>query len=151
MGAVSTVYGRRETNEQNALIERHMLFIGTAMTMGQFHRAVVEKLLDTHTCKDPACSVCEARFSRGLAEAFQLLADGTGQAAIHLFAKWRPSNELLKRLSADRIEIRWHHLGEISAADLEANRTYSIWDGTPAQEAEFLSLVWAPAWKSLLL
>jgi hypothetical protein len=38
MGAVNTVYGRRETNEQNALIERHMLLLGTAMTIGDFHR-----------------------------------------------------------------------------------------------------------------
>jgi hypothetical protein len=35
MGAASTVYGRRETNEQNAQIERRLLFIGTAMTKGR--------------------------------------------------------------------------------------------------------------------
>jgi hypothetical protein len=65
MGAVNTVYGRCETNEQNAVIERHMLFTGTAMTMRDFHRLVIERLLDSHSCADPNCEICNARFSRG--------------------------------------------------------------------------------------
>jgi hypothetical protein len=147
MGAVSTVHGRRETNPQNALIERHMLFLGTAMTMGDFHRKVVERLIDVHTCREPGCEICRNRFPRGLAESLQILADGTEQVAVHLFSKWHPSNELRRRLLNDQIEIRWHHFSEIPAHDMEANRTYSIWDGTPPQEKEFLESVWAPAWK----
>jgi hypothetical protein len=148
MGAASTVYGRRETNEQNALIERHLLFAGTGMTNGDFHRQVVEKLLDLHTCRDAHCVTCQVRFSRGLPEAFQLLADGTEQSRVELFSKWKPSRSLLERLRQDEIEIRWHDLSEIAVADLEANRTYSIWDGSVAQDAAFLADVWAPAWKS---
>lgn len=147
MGAASTVYGRRETNEQNALIERHMLFIGTAITMGDFHRQVIEKLLDVHSCPDPRCAICAKRFSRGLAESFQILADGTDQSAVHLFSKWQPGETFVARLRADNIEIRWHHLSEIPVADVEANRSYSIWDGSPDQAAEFLTTVWSPAWK----
>jgi hypothetical protein len=148
MGAINTVFGRRETKEQNALIERHILLLGTAMTMGEFQRQVIEKLIDIHTCSVPECPICVSRFSRGLAEALQILADGTEQAAVHLFAKWRPSDGLIERLKQDEIEVRWHHLSEVSFPDLEANRTYSIWDGSPAQEAEFLATEWAPAWKT---
>jgi hypothetical protein len=148
MGAVNTIYGRTETNEQNARIERHMLFIGTAMTMGDFQRQVIEKLIDVHTCENPHCAICATRFSRGLAETLQILADGTDQRAVHLFSKWRPTKLLVDRLKSDHLEIRWHHLDEISKPDLDANRNYSIWDGSAAQEAEFLASVWAPAWKS---
>jgi hypothetical protein len=148
MGGVSTVYGRSETNEQNALIERQMLFLGTAMTMGDFQRQVIEKLVDSHSCNVEHCPICAGRFSRGLSEAFQILADGTNQRAVHLFSIWRPSDSLQEKLGADEIEIRWHDLSEISAPDLEANRRYSIWDGTPAQAADFLSAFWGPPWKS---
>jgi hypothetical protein len=147
MGAVNTVYGRRETNEQNAVIERHMLFIGTAMTMGDFHRLVIERLLDSHSCADPNCKICKTRFSRGLAESFQILADGTEQAAVHLFSSWLPNEELVSKLAADSIEIRHHPLSQIPREDLAANRAYSIWDGSPAQADAFLRTVWAPAWK----
>ena len=147
MGAVSTVYGRVETNEQNARIERHLLFIGTAMTMGDFQRNVIEGLIDVHTCQDSNCHICERRFSRGLAESFQILADGCNQSILHLFAKWQPSDKLIERLKNDQIELSWHPLNEISQPDLDANRHYSIWDGSPGQAAEFLETVWAPAWK----
>lgn len=140
-------YGRRETNEQNALIERHLLFLGTAMTMGDYHRRVIEKLLDAHTCHDPGCTICGGRFLRSLDQALQILADGTEQAAVHLFSRWKPDQQLVDALAADQIELRWHHLDEISRPDLEANRQYSIWDGSPAQADEFLSVLWAPAWK----
>lgn len=147
MGAANTVYERLETNAQNAFIQRQMLFLGTAMTMGDFHRQVIEKLVDVHSCKVENCPICAGRFSRGLPEAFQILADGTDQAAIHLFSKWQPSIRLREKLSADEIEIRWHDLQEISTADLEANRFYSIWDGTPDQAADFLAMFWGPPWK----
>jgi hypothetical protein len=148
MGAVNTVYGRRETNEQNALIERHMLFLGTSMTMGDFHRRVIERLIDVHSCADPNCAICATRFPRGLAESFQILADGTEQAAIHLFSNWAPSAELAAKLAADKIEIRHHALSTIPRPDLKANRSYSIWDGSPAQADEFLLTVWAPSWRA---
>lgn len=112
MGAVSTIYGRAETNEQNARIERQLLFIGTAMTIGDFHRRVIEPLIDVHTCQDSHCVICTNRFSRGLAESFQILADGCDQRTVHLFAKWRPSDELLERLRNDGVApVRWTVVG----------------------------------------
>jgi hypothetical protein len=120
---------RRETNEQNAFIERHMLFMGTAMLVEDVHREVIEQQLDVHSCHEKDCAICAGRFSRGLAEAFQILADGTA------------------RLQADAIDIRWHDLSEIPALDLEANRAYSIWDGTPKQADDFLATFWGPPWK----
>jgi len=146
MGSVNTVYGRTETNEQNARIERHLLLLGTAMTHGDFHRQVIEKLLDHHSCKDPACSICEGRFLRGIGSVFQILADGTNQIVVHLFSKWKPDEALLRILAADRIELRWRHLSEIDTPALEANRFYSIWDGSVEQAGEFLQTIWAPAW-----
>jgi hypothetical protein len=50
-------------------------------------------------------------------------------------------------LRADAIEIRRHDLSEIPALDREANRAYSIWDGTPKQTDDFLATFWGPPWK----
>jgi hypothetical protein len=66
---------------------------------------------------------------------------------IQLFAKWRPSQHLTTILKADGIALLHHDLDEIPTADLEANRSYSIWDGTEMQAHEFRNSVWAPAWK----
>lgn len=148
MGSVNSVYGRTETNEQNARIERHLLLLGTAMTHGDFHRQVIDKLLDVHSCHQSDCSICGGRFARNLASVFQILADGTSQAVVHLFSKWQPSEALLEILATDRIEIRRHSLTEVDARALEANRFYSIWDGSAEQATEFLETIWAPAWKN---
>ncbi|HKU82357.1 MAG TPA: hypothetical protein VJP76_09335 [Candidatus Tumulicola sp.] len=54
-------------------------FIGTAMRQEEFHVAVVEPLLDSHSCPDRDCAECATRKPRYLADAFTILAGGTGQ------------------------------------------------------------------------
>ena len=148
MGIANTVHSRTETNEQNARIGRHLTIIGTAMTRDDFHKRVGERLLDAHSCPDRKhCSVCKGRIPRGLADVFQLLAAGMSLTDVHLFSRWRPSQGLRAVLKADGVKLIHHHLSEIPSADLNANRYYSIWDGTEMQDHEFRSAVWAPAWK----
>ena len=146
MGVSNTVHSRVETNEQNAKIGRHLSLIGTAMTNEDFFRAAGEKLLDVHSCHDPMCKICPTRTRRALTDVFQILATGTKQSEVHLFAAWIPSDDLVEPLAADGITIVTHHLDEIPKRDLEANRFYHIWDGTEQQGHEFREKVWAPAW-----
>ena len=146
MGVANTVHGRVETNEQNAEISRHLCVIGTAMTHEDYFRAVGEKLLDVHSCPDKSCQICTTRTRRGLADVFQIQAGGTKESEVHLFAKWTPSKELIEPLRADGITIIAHPLDAIPSRDLEANRTYHIWDGTEQQGHEFRAAIWAPSW-----
>jgi hypothetical protein len=148
MGITNTVHSRIETNAQNALFERHLTLIGTAITCDDFYHSVGERLLDVHSCPDHKhCGVCKGRLPRALADVFQLLSAGMSLSTIHLFAKWQPSNHLSEILKADGIEVVHHDLSEIPTDDLEANRSYSIWDGTEMQAHEFRDAIWAPAWK----
>ena len=148
MGVVNSVHSRAETKEQNARIARHLTFIGTAMTMQDFDRRVTRRLLDIHSCPDGRhCEVCQQREPRALADALQILADGLELSEIHLFAKWRPSPNLTALLKADGINLTCHRLSSIPKNDLEANRYYSLWDGTERQGHDFRNAVWAPAWR----
>jgi hypothetical protein len=152
MGVVNTVYSRTEVNEQNARIERQLTLISTAMTIQEFHTAVGEKLLDVHSCPDrKRCDKCKGRIPRGLADVFQLLSTGTNESEIHLFSEWTPGDELVAILDADGVRIIHHDLTEIPLADLNANRSYHIWDGTENQAHEFREAVWAPAWRKQLV
>jgi hypothetical protein len=146
MGVVNTVHSRVETNEQNARIGRHLCLLATGFTLRDFHWQVVEKLLDTHSCREPGCKVCELRFSRDLSLTFTLLADGLGLDTVTLFSKWEPSAKLREALAAENIQLVWRPLSDIPAADLEANRYYSIWDGTEMQCRDFLQTFWSPGW-----
>jgi hypothetical protein len=146
MGVANTVHGRVETNEQNAEIGRHLSVIGSAMTQQDFHHAVGEKLLDIHSCPDKSCKICTTRTSRGLADVFQILAGGTKESDVHLFAKWTPSEDLIESLRADGITIIAHPLDAIPSRALKANRSYHIWDGTEQQAHEFREAIWAPSW-----
>jgi hypothetical protein len=146
MGVVNTVHRRVETNEQNAEIGRHLSVIGTAMIQQDFHSAVGEKLIDVHSCQDKACIICTTRTRRGLADVIQILAGGTKESDVHLFAKWKPSEDLIEPLCADGITIIAHPLDAIPSRDLEANRYYHIWDGTEQQAHEFREAIWAPSW-----
>ena len=146
-GNVNTVRSRVETNAQNARIERHLSLITTGQPMREFFWKVVEKLLDEHSCKDPACRVCKDRFPRDLAMVFTLLAD-LGLKTIYLFSKWQPSEKLRSILDAENITIQWNPLSAIPQADLEANRYYSIWDGTEKQYQDFMAHFWEPSWRS---
>ncbi len=147
MGSMNTVRSYVETNEQNALIERHLAFIATGQTMRDFSWKVMRKLHDTHSCKGPDCVVCQGRFPRDLAMTLALLADGTGCPTVHLFSKWEPSVGLRALLEEANIRVQWNPLNAIPAADLEANRYYTIWDGTESQYFDFLNRFWAPSWR----
>lgn len=148
MGCVNTVRSRVETNEQNARIERHLSLIATGDTTREFYWSVTEKLLDSHSCRDPKCRVCKGRFQRDLAMAMVILAD-LGFATIYLFSRWQPSVGLREMLRKEQIEIQWNPLSAIPRADLDANRYYSIWDGTQKQYEEFIERFWAPSWQRL--
>ena len=148
MGAVNTVASRAAINSQNTRIERQLLLIGTGMTIHDFHRQVIEKLLDRHSCEDPSCAICLKRQLRKIADVFKILAYGINNVSLHLYAKWKPSKALRSKLLEYGLEVKSHRLGEIPAPDLEANRYYTSWGGTEAQEQDFLKTVWAPAWKS---
>ena len=147
MGTVATVRSRTEVDAQNARFERHLALIATGMPIGEFHHDVIEPLLDPRTCPRPQCDTCKRRGARRLEDVFVSLGDGTGQRAVQLFSAWRPSSKLLARVDAAGIEIRTHPLDEIPKEDLEANRFYHIWDGTPLQAQEFRRTIWAPAWR----
>jgi len=146
MGCVNTVRSRVETNEQNALIERHLSLIATGDTMRDFFWEVTERLLDAHSCKSPDCRVCKGRFPRDLAMVFAIFAD-LGFRTLYLFSQWEPSTALRNVLRQEGIEIQWNPLSAIPAADLEANRYYSIWDGTEKQYDDFMTRFWAPSWQ----
>ena len=146
MGVSNTVHSRVETNEQNAKIGRHLSLIGTAMTNEDFFRAAGEKLLDVHSCRDTSCKICSTRSRRALTDVFQILATGTKESEVHLFARWTPSDDLIEPLRADGITIVSRPLDVIPRRALEANRSYHIWDGTEQQGHEFREAVWAPAW-----
>jgi hypothetical protein len=146
MGVANTVHSRVETNEQNAEICRQLSVIGTAITNDDFFHAVGEKLLDVHSCQDKSCNICTTRATRGLADVFQILATGTKESEVHLFAKWTPGSDLIEPLRADGITIVAHPLSEIPSRALEANRCYHIWDGTEQQAHEFREAIWAPVW-----
>jgi hypothetical protein len=147
MGTVATVRERIEVNAQNARLTRHLTLIATGMPIDEFHHDVIEPLLDPHTCPHPSCGTCKRRGARRLEDVFVTLGDGTGQRAVQLFSAWRPSAKLLARADAAGIEIRQHPLDEIPGEDLEANRHYHLWDGTPLQAQQFRKTVWAPAWR----
>jgi hypothetical protein len=145
MGAVNAIASRAETNQQNARLERQLTLIGTAMRQDEFQEAVIEQLLDRRTHR--GCSPCAGRTERSLADVFSILAHGTDQAGVALFSRWRPGRELIERLQDEGISLRHYRLDAIPRADLEANRFYHIWDGTPRQAEEFRKTVWAPTWK----
>jgi hypothetical protein len=71
----------------------------------------------------------------------------TGFRTIHLFSRWQPSPELRAVLREEDVEIQWNPLSSIPSADLEANRSYSIWDGTAAQHHDFVRSLWSPSWQ----
>ena len=146
IGCVNTVRSRIETNEQNARIERHLSLVATGDTMREFYWGVVEKLLDPHSCKDPDCRVCKGRFERDLALTMVIFAD-LGFSTIYLFSRWQPSARLREVLRKEQIEIQWNPLSAIPSGDLEANRYYSIWDGTQKQYEDFIQRFWAPSWQ----
>ncbi len=85
-----------------------MAFIGTAMRQAEFHRAVIEPLLDEHTCPERPCTICAKRARRGLAQAFEILASGTEQCGIQLFSQWKPSAKLRRLLRDKQIRISHH-------------------------------------------
>jgi hypothetical protein len=147
MGTVNSVHDRVETNHQNARISRHLSLIVTGMMQGDFHRSVVEPLLDPQSCGTKDCDLCVDRPRRHLADVFKILAEGTSQGAVQLFSRWMPSTNLRTNLAKSHILIVHHDLDAIPAADLEANRQYHIWDGTPLQAEEFRKVVWIPRWK----
>jgi len=148
MGIANTVNSRTVINEQNARIGRHLTLIGTAMTGNDFHTRVIDRLLDVHSCPDRKhCEICQKRESRGLADVFELLAAGTSLSEVHLFSHWRPDDQLVALLKADGVSIIHHELTDIPEADREANRYYTIWDGTEAQGHDFRDAVWSPSWK----
>ncbi|TAM88244.1 hypothetical protein EPN42_09670 [bacterium] len=146
MGVVNTVHSRTETNEQNARIGRHLCLLATGETMRDFYWNVTEKLLDTHSCTDRNCGICTSRFPRDLSFVLTILAGGLGFGAINLFSRWEPSQGLRDVLAAEGLELLWKPLGSIPAVDLEANRYYSIWDGTELQREDFLTRFWSPGW-----
>jgi hypothetical protein len=145
-GCVNTVRSRVEVNEQNARAERHLSLIATGDTMREFFWAVVEKLLDVNSCNKPDCVRCKMRFTRDLALMLSIFSK-TGFRTIHLFSRWPPSPELRAVLREEDVEIQWNPLSSIPSPDLEANRYYSIWDGTAAQYDDFMRRFWAPSWQ----
>lgn len=147
MGTAATVAKRVEINSQNAKLWRQLAIIGTAMSSEEFHARVIEPLLDSRSCQDSSCSKCVARGQRHLEDVFIQLALGTEQKVIQLFSLWKPSAALKAKAHAAGIEIIHHSLHEIPKEDLEANRAYHIWDGTPLQADVFRKNVWAPAWR----
>lgn len=150
MGVANTVNSRVEVNEQNARIGRHLSVIGSAMTCDDFNSAVVEKLIDIHSCDEANCAICATRTTRGLEDVFQILASGTKESEVHLFARWSPDEALLAPLRADGITVVARSLDEIPTEDLNANRFYHVWDGTEQQGHEFREAIWAPEWKKRL-
>jgi len=151
MGVANTVHSRVETNAQNARIGRHLSVVASAMTHEDFFRAAGERLLDIHSCRQPSCDICAKRATRGLADLFQILASGTRESEVHLFAKWLPQQDLIEPLRADGISIVVHSLTEVPTDDLRANQYYHVWDGTEHQAHEFRIAIWAPEWKKRLL
>ena len=145
MGVVNTVASRVETNAQNACIERHITLIGTAMRQEEFRETVIDQLFDARV--HPGCKECSQRPHRTLADILSIPAYGTDQAGIQLFSKWEPSEELRAALQRKSFRLIAHPLSSIPTEDLEANRFYHIWDGTPLQAEEFRRAVWAPAWR----
>jgi hypothetical protein len=146
MGCVNTVRSRIETNEQNARIERHVALIAPGDTMREFFWGVTEKLLDANSCNKPDCARCKMRFTRDLAMTFSIFSK-SGFPTIHLFSNWQPSPELRALLRAEDVEIQWNPVSAIPSSDLEANRYYSIWDGTAGRHDDFMQRLWAPSWQ----
>jgi hypothetical protein len=145
-GCVNTVRSRVETNEQNARLERHLSLIATGDTMREFFWGVTEKLIDANSCREPTCAKCTIRFARDLAMTLSIFSK-TGFRTIHLFSRWQPSAELRAVLREEDVEIQWNPLASIPSPDLEANRQYSIWDGTATQYDDFMRHFWAPSWQ----
>jgi len=150
MGVIGTVKSREAVTAQTDRVERHLSLIATGMRFDEFQRAVISPLLDRRTCPDTGCPRCAERDLRGLADVFGTLADGTDQRVIHLFSRWKPSDGLIHRLDDGDVEIVHHPLSSIPSADLEANRHYHVWEGTPLQAEAFRNALWAPAWKKAL-
>jgi hypothetical protein len=146
MGCINTVRSRVEENEQNARLERHIALIATGDTMREFFWGVTEKLLDANSCREPNCAKCTIRFARDLAMTLSIFSK-TGFRTIHLFSRWQPSPELRAVLREEDVEIQWNPLSSIPPADLEANRWYSIWDGTAARYHDFMRSLWSPSWQ----
>lgn len=145
-GSINTVRSRVETNEQNARIERHLSLIATDDTMREFFWGVTEKLVDANSCREPNCAKCTIRFARDLAMTMSIFSS-SGFRTIHLFSRWQPSPELRAVLREEDVAIQWNPLSSIPSSDLEANRQYSIWDGTAAQYDDFMRRFWAPSWQ----
>jgi hypothetical protein len=143
LGVINTVRSRAETNEQNALIERHVTFIATGYPMHRFLKKMVEKLLDSRTCRLPLCTICAARWPRDLAMAIALFR-GLGHSTVHLISRWKPSETLTTVLRSEGIVLSWTALDSIPSEELQVNRYYSIWDGTIKQRKDFKRRFWGP-------
>jgi hypothetical protein len=114
--------------------------------MREFFWGVTEKLIDANSCREPNCAKCTIRFARDLAMTLSIFSK-TGFRTMHLFSRWQPSPELRAVLREEDVEIQWNPLSSIPSPDLEANRRYSIWDGTTAQYGDFMRRFWAPSWQ----
>ena len=147
MGATTTLRKTVEINHQNDRKWRHLALIATGMTLSDFQESVTIQLVDSRTCNKKKCTICAGRPNRRLDDVFRILARGTSQHTVHLFSKWKPSAALVAKLGSDDISIRHDFLDAIPAADLEANRRYHVWGGTPLQGQEFREAFWLPGWK----
>ena len=147
MGATSTLQACVELDAQNERSTRHLALIATSISHGDFERRVTRELVDSRTCNKKGCDVCANRADRDLADVLRILANGTGQSAVQLFSNWQPSDALQTKLDDANIAIVHHALRSIPAADLEANRSYHVWGGTPLQGQEFRRAIWTPQWK----
>lgn len=147
MGVVTTVATRTWLDPQNDFVKRQLTLIAPGMTTADFHAKVTEPLLDSSNCPDEGCERCRQRTPRRLCDVFRILRRSTNAHPVYLFSRWTPGEALRTKLLESSTYIVHAPLTAIPVADIEANRGYHIWDGTPRQAREFRARVWAPSWK----
>ncbi len=106
------------------------------MSSDDFHAKVIERswTRDRVMTKSAPNAVTRSAASK---RSFHPAALGTDQAGVQLFSKWEPSRNLLAKVKDTGTGIIHHPLGSIPQEDLEANRAYHVWSGTPLQAESF--------------
>jgi hypothetical protein len=90
-----------------------LLIVAAGWSGGRFRAEVVRRLVERRDC--------------ALADVIAILAGATGTPEVHLFARWSPDQETLRRLTVAGISLVSHPLEAIGQAALVSGQRVARW------------------------
>lgn len=100
---------------------RRLLILGVGSSPQKFHDGVTSRLIGSGDCD--------------LERLIALLAAGLQTRRIHWFARWTPSDSVLRNLQTQGITLVVKPLEAIARAALVMDRSYNAWNAAPALAA----------------